>query len=84
MYPPQVGQTGRVKPLASFWRRPEHLGRPADIVLKQPGFRQRASDLNLFVPVKARLTKAADQKGSRFRPHSPLKGPNGLNIEISR
>jgi hypothetical protein len=52
--------------------------------LKQPGFRQSASDLNLFVAMKARLTEAANQQGSRFGPHSALEGPHGLYVEIGR
>ena len=84
MHAPEVGEPGGVEPLPPFRRRPERLGRAADIVLKQPGFSQRALDLNVFVPVKTRLAEAADQEGSRFGPHSTLEGPNGLSVKISR
>jgi len=84
MYPPKVGQAGRVKPFASFRRSPQRLGSPAHIVLQQPGFGECAADLNVFVAVKTRLSKAADQQGRCFGPHSSLEGAHGLSVKISR
>jgi hypothetical protein len=82
--PPKVGQPGRIKPLPPLRWRPERLGRPPHIVLKQPGFGERTPDLDLFVALKTRLSKAADQQGRRFGPHSSLEGTHGLSVKISR
>ena len=84
VYPPKIGQTGWIEPLAAFRWRTQRLSCASYIVLKEPRFGQRTPDLDLFVAGKTRLAEAADQKRSRFSPHSALEGVHGLHVKISR
>ena len=84
MYPPKIGQTGWIEPLAAFRWRTKRLSCTAHIILKEPRFSQRTPDLDLFVAGKTRLTESPDQKRSRFSPHSALEGVHGLDVKISR
>src|SRR3982750_886502 len=74
--PPEIRETRGVAPLAPLWRRAERLGRPPHVVLKQPGFRQSTSNLDLFVAVETRLAQGADGNGNGLDPPPPFQGPH--------
>ena len=68
VHPPEVGEPGRIGPLARIWRPAERLGRLAQVVLEQPGFRQSAPDPNLVVANETGLPQRADQEGRGLGP----------------
>ena len=83
VHPPEVGQPGRIEPLAPFGRRPERLGRLPDVVLEQPGFGQRAADLDLLVAAAdPGCLQRADQQRRRLGPVPVLQGLDGLGVEV--
>ena len=69
------GQARRIEPLARFGRAAERLGRLADVVLQQPGFGERAADLDLFVAGQSRVASAAGRAGRPPRRRGPVPGP---------
>ena len=84
VHPPQIGKTGRVKPLSSFGRLPNRLRRTTHIVLKQPCFGEGAPDLNLLVTVQAWLTHRPDEDGGRLDASASFERPRRLPVEIRR
>ena len=84
VHPPEIREPRRPKPLAPHRRRAKRFGRLANIVLLEPGLGQRTADLDLLVPVQARLTQRSDKKGRGFHAGSPFERPRCLTVEIGR
>ena len=57
---------------------PERLGRLADVVLQEPGFGQRAANLERLVAAQPGLLERADEEGRGFGAVSVLQGLGGL------
>ena len=84
VHPPEVGQPGGIEPFAGFGRSPQGLGGLADVVLQQPGFRERAPDLDLLVATEPRPLERAHEQRRRVRAAPLLERPNGLAVEVRR
>ncbi len=76
VHAPQIGQTGRLDPLARFRRVPQRLGRLAQVVLEQLGLGERAADLDLLF---ARQTGTPERPGQQRRRISAPPLGEGLN-----
>jgi hypothetical protein len=66
VHAPEIGQAGRFQPFAALWRRSQSFGRLADIILEEPGFSQRAPDVDLFVALQSWTLQCPDEERSRL------------------
>ena len=75
VHPPEIGQLRGIEPLALFGRSPKRLGRLTDVVLQQPGFGQRAPELESARRAAARAaSERADEQGRRLGAVPLLEG----------
>ena len=66
VHAPEVGQPGRIGPLPRIGRSPKCFSRLPEVVLEQPGFRQRRANPDLVLAGQPWLTKGADEERRRF------------------
>jgi hypothetical protein len=66
VHPPEVREARGIEPLPFVGRPAERFGSLTEIVLKQPGLRQSASNLDLIVSSKRRIFQRPNEEGSRL------------------
>ena len=84
VHAPQVGEPGRIEPLAPLRRFSQRFGRLPHVVLQKPGFRQSAANLRLLVSMQPRAPEGAYEEACRLGPGPSFQGLYGLSKEITR
>ena len=72
VHAPQMGEVGRIEPFVRFRRGTERLRRLPDIVLKQPGFGERAANLDLVRAWQPGSLQEPDEEGCRLSSLTPI------------
>ncbi len=82
VHTPEVGYAGGIEAFPRFGRSPEGVGCLPDVVLEQPGVRQRAADLALLLPPQPWPLQRAHQQRRRFSAAPALQRLHRLPEEI--
>ena len=80
VHAPQVGEPGRIEPLAPLGRRTKRLRGLPQVVEQQPGLCQCAADLDLLVATQSRLPQRADEQVGGVSSLTALQRLNGLFV----
>jgi hypothetical protein len=83
VHPPAVGEFGGVQPLARLGGTPDGLGGLTQIVLQEPGFGQRAPDLDVFLARQPGPLQRPQQQVDGLGPAPLFERLNSLRVRVA-